>query len=82
MSPIRPEKPEDFEHVPLYASLGALLREYALPGLRDVVTATTPFSDRFAIAAFGHPWDEIKPEFWVWRGLVDVPRESDLCPFV
>ena len=81
MSPIRPEKPEDFGIGNPGATLRRLLNDYIRPGLAVSISKTTPFSDRFAIAAFGHPWDEIKPELWVWRGLADVPRESDQCPW-
>jgi hypothetical protein len=63
-------------------AIGRLLEEYILPGVEKMIMADTPFSTRMALEEFGHPWKEIKPESWLWRDLADVPRESDVCPWV
>jgi len=80
--PIRPEKPEDFEIGNPFGTAKRLFKEYMIPGLAKMALEESRLSRRLAVQAFGHPWNEIKPEFWIWRRLADVPRESDGCPWV
>jgi len=107
MSPIRPEKPEDFESGPggsvaalpegfadvgssptpgrvpwlNLEGIGRILNDYIRPAVMEHL-ADSRLGDILFEQAFGHKSNEIKPEFWIWRRLVEVPRESDQCPWL
>jgi hypothetical protein len=78
MTPIRPEKPEDFEE-PRFAGLRRFFNDYVRTGILESLKSASKNDCVWKLLYMG---EKIKPEFWIWRRLADIPRESDQCPFV